>query len=129
MDANEHEDPKKIKGRAILPPKKIRDIKREIGEDTTTLLNLIRKPLKGDAGSLPAKTKQESIVEKTLSEYISESRIINVKKRPSTENLIEVRNLNELKKIGKTLTFINRYENDKDVIYFVDNYFYRVDKR
>ena len=101
----------------------------EVGGDTSAILNVIKKPTGGYERLLPRKTRQTFLGDKELYNVdISESEIINVKKRPDTETLIEVKDFAELKKVEKAFKFINRYEDDKEVIYFVGNYFYMIHK-
>jgi|GEM_PF-2113756 len=131
MNLKEKKTPKKSKDRTTLPPKKLRDIKMEVGEDTAAILDVLNRSTKGHMKSLPKEMKQTYLGEHDKELYnvdISESEIINVKKSPNIETLIEVENFKELRKVEKTFKFINRYENDKEVIYFVGNYFYRVYK-
>ncbi len=128
MDSKEKKNPRKSGTRTILPPKKLKDIKKEVGEDTTVILKAIKGQSRDYNGSLSTEMKQTFLVEQTPIVDISESKIINVRKRPNIENLIEVKNFGELEKVEKTFKFINRYENDKELIYFVSNYFYKVDR-
>lgn len=103
----------------------------EVGGDTSAILDVIKRPTGGYKRSPPGKTRQTFLggPDKELCNVdISESEIINVKKRPDTETLIEVKDFAELKKVEKAFKFINRYEDDKEVIYFVGNYFYMIHK-
>jgi len=123
MNLKENRISKKSRNRTL------RDIKMEVGGDTSAILNVIKKPTGGYERSLPKKTRQTFLGDKELYNVdISESEIINVKKRPDTETLIEVKDFAELKKVEKAFKFINRYEDDKEVIYFVGNYFYMIHK-
>ncbi|HDH41834.1 MAG TPA: hypothetical protein ENG12_05470 [Candidatus Altiarchaeales archaeon] len=123
MNLKENRISKKSRNRTL------RDIKMEVGGDTSAILNVIKKPTGGYGRSLPRKTRQTFLGDKELYNVdISESEIINVKKRPDTETLIEVKDFAELKKVEKAFKFINRYEDDKEVIYFVGNYFYMIHK-
>ncbi len=126
---------KKNKGK-MLPPRKLKDIKTEVGEDTHTLLKNIKVPEEQNT-KISQKTQQTSLrvgnpakkqeqKKKHQKEDIPESKIINVKNIPDTNQLTEVKDFNELKKIEKTFKFINCYEDKIQKIYFVGNYFYRI---
>ncbi|OYT41164.1 MAG: hypothetical protein B6U86_02950 [Candidatus Altiarchaeales archaeon ex4484_43] len=125
MNLKENKISKKTRNRTL------RDIKMEVGEDTSAILDVLKRSSRRHKRSLPKETRQTFLGGPNEEPYnvdISESEIINVKKRPDTETLIEVKDFAELKKVEKTFKFINRYENEKDVIYFVGNYFYRIHK-
>lgn len=55
---------------------------------------------------------------------ILKSRIINVKNLPDTKNLTEVSDLIQMKKIVENGKLVSMYEDDKQVIYFTDDYYY-----
>ncbi len=132
MDLKEKKTSDKSDGKRILYSKKLRDIKMEVGGDTTALLGGMQGSGAGDKRHLLLEMKQTSLgehIKKFQSVDISESEIIYVKKRPDISTLIEVKDFSELKKIGKAFKFINCYERDRKVIYFVGGYFYEMDRR
>ena len=55
---------------------------------------------------------------------ILNSRLVNVKNPPETKGLTEVSDLTQIKKISDNGKFINMYEDDKQVIYFTQDYYY-----
>jgi hypothetical protein len=55
---------------------------------------------------------------------ILKSRIINVKNPPDTKALTEVSDLVQIKKIVENGKFVSMYEDDNQVIYFTDDYYY-----
>ncbi|MBN2014863.1 MAG: hypothetical protein JW778_06750 [Candidatus Altiarchaeota archaeon] len=122
---------KKASNGRLLPQRQLKDIKKEVGEDTKALLLAAKTSL----GEKPAGMKQISLrdleepQEKPTNVEATESEIINVKSIPDRGSLIEVRDFNELRKVGKAFRFINCYEDEKQRVYFVGDYFYRVDKK
>jgi hypothetical protein len=54
------------------------------------------------------------------------SRVINVKKCPELKTFIEVKSLDDIKKLINSQVIVNRYEDDKFVLYFGSNYFLRI---
>ena len=60
----------------------------------------------------------------------STTSLILVKKYPVLKSMIEVLNMKELRKIirKKDLKIINKYEDEKKTLYFVEGYYHRVDK-
>jgi hypothetical protein len=129
----------KASGNRILPPNRLRDIKTEVGEDTKALLRDAATSQKKDG------KKEQTLKQISLSEVdeeqpqekhvpqpekdLPESQIIKVKKLPDMSSMIEVEDLEELQKVGKTSKFINCYEDTKQKTYFVSNYFYILDKK
>jgi hypothetical protein len=128
----------KASGNRILPPNRLRDIKTEVGEDTKALLRDAAASQKKD-GKKEQTLKQISLAEVEEEAYVeqvakpekdlSESQIIKVKKLPDMSAMIEVEDLEELQKVGKTSKFINCYEDTKQKTYFAGNYFYTLDKK
>ena len=55
---------------------------------------------------------------------ILKSRIINVKNPPDTKGLTEVSDLVQIKKIVESGNLVSMYEDDKQVIYFTEDYYY-----
>jgi aminopeptidase C len=55
-------------------------------------------------------------------------RIINVKSLPNLKEMLEVKSLNEIAKLAEHY-FINKYEDEKSVVYFVGNWYFRVKKK
>ena len=55
---------------------------------------------------------------------ILKSRIINVKNQPDTKGLTEVSDLLQIKKIAESGKLVSMYEDDSQVIYFTDDYYY-----
>lgn len=118
---------KKAEDGRILPSRQFKDIKAEVGEDTKLLLSAALS-----SGREKNRTiKQTSLLgvekpsEKPSRVDVSESEIINVKRMPDLDALIEVRDFNELRKVGRAFKFINCFEDDKQRVYFVGGYFLR----
>jgi hypothetical protein len=132
MDVMEKKTSGKSRAKRASPSRKLKDIKMEVGDDTTALLGFMKAPAEGRKRLSPVKIKQTSLGEHQDPEFhridIPESEVISVRKRPDMGSLIEVEDFSELKKVGKTFKFINRYEDNGEVIYFVGGYFYRVCK-
>lgn len=132
MKPGEGKTQKKAGDWRILPPRQLKDIKKEVGEDTKVLLSTA--VVSGDNKKTPKEIKQVSLLEvekppkKALRADTSESEIINVKRIPNLDALFEVRDFNELRKVEKAFKFINCFEDEKQRVYFVGDYFYRVDK-
>ncbi len=74
-------------------------------------------------------TKLELISELPNEDGFSKSRVIEIKTSPDLKNLIETKSIDDIKKLLVKFTFVNKYEDKKEVIYFSDKYFYRIDKK
>lgn len=55
---------------------------------------------------------------------ILKSRIINVKNPPATKDLTEVSDLVQIKKIVESGKLVSMYEDDAQVIYFTEDYYF-----
>ena len=62
---------------------------------------------------------------KDLEEPFS-SRVINVKKLPELKSFIEVRGMDDIKKLISSGIIVNRYEDEKFIVYFAANYFFKI---
>jgi transitional endoplasmic reticulum ATPase len=57
-------------------------------------------------------------------EDLPHERIINVKTIPNIQKMMELKNLDEIGKLAKSY-YINKYEDKKQVIYFIDNWYFK----
>ena len=91
----------------------------------------------GDTRFIVVDTKPKGIVRitnKTEMEILPESpkkdedlpyaTVINVKTLPDLKNMLEVKNLDEMAKLAKKY-YINRYEDKKQIIYFVGEWYFK----
>lgn len=62
------------------------------------------------------------------SDGIPKAKILLVKEQPNLKKLMEVKDLEQIRKIVKAGNFINKYEDEKQVIYFAGNYFFKKKK-
>ncbi|HLD15254.1 MAG TPA: hypothetical protein VJB94_01605 [Candidatus Nanoarchaeia archaeon] len=57
------------------------------------------------------------------------SKVVYIKSLPDTSNLIELRSIEDLKKLIETYSFVNCYEDKTQLIFIVDEYFYKTKKQ
>lgn len=56
------------------------------------------------------------------------SKVINVKRLPELKTFIEVKGMDDIRKLISSGTLVNRYEDEKFVVYFGGSYFFRIMK-
>ena len=59
---------------------------------------------------------------------IEPEKIINVKNKPNLKEFIELKSLDDLKKIIAVGNLVCLYEGEEEKIYFIQNFVYRTDK-
>lgn len=84
---------------------------------------IVRVVDKTEVEIVPGSYSEMTELEKPLRE-----RVVNVKKCPELRNLIELRGMDDLKKLINMGKLVSRHEDDKCIIYFTDSHFLRIQK-
>ncbi|MFA5485090.1 MAG: hypothetical protein WC260_02460 [Candidatus Pacearchaeota archaeon] len=78
------------------------------------------------------KITEETIIEiknRPLDEFdIPDDKIIDIINPPDTKNLIEVKNIEQIIKLAKAGFLVNKFENQKEIIFLVDIYYLKKTK-
>lgn len=60
---------------------------------------------------------------------ITEDKILNVKNKPQFTNAIELKTIEDLQKLVDIGNLVCLYEDNKEKIFFIQNFFYREEKK
>ena len=58
---------------------------------------------------------------------VNPKRVLNIKTKPKIKGLIELKSVEDLKKLAK-INLVPMYEDENEKIYFIANFFYREEK-